>query len=141
MPEVVCSRTNPMARGGNLRRFSPLILLLAPLIFTACADDPVETDPLIDYVRSARLLRLDSGTPEEHLLRGDSLRQFLDRFRRDTFAPGPRSVRIESDCRPGSITIGKREYPVALCTVWSGPHRPVLSIGLDTAVVRLIQQP
>ena len=121
--------------------FLPPTLLFFALILAACDDDPVETDPLIDYVRSARLLRLDVGTPEEHLLRGDSLRQFLDRFQRDSFTPGPRSVRIESDCHPGSITIGKREYPVALCTVWGGAHRPVLSIGLDTVVLRLIQQP
>ena len=140
MPDVVRSRTNPMVRGGNLRRFPPLILLLFSLIPAACADDPVETDPLIDYVRSARQLRLDAGTPQEHLLRGDSLHQFLDRFGPDPFTPGPRSVRIESDCRPGSITIGKREYPVALCTVWGGSHRPVLSIGLDTVVVRLIEE-
>jgi hypothetical protein len=109
-------------------------------MLAACDDDPVETDPLIDYVRTARLLQLDAGTPEEHLLRGDSLRQFLDRFQRDSFTPGPRSVRIESDCHPGSITIGKRVYPVALCTVWSGQKWPVLSIGLDTAVLRLIQR-
>ena len=139
MPEVACNGTIPIGRGrhGRGRPLLVVTLLLLTLL-PACSQEQEESDPLIDWVHTARAIRFDSGTPHELLLRGDSLREFLDRFERDTFRPGPRSVRIESDCRPGSITIGRGDYPIALCTVWGGAKRPVLQIGLDTAVLRMI---
>lgn len=127
MPEVRVCRA----------RLVSLLILLLPI---ACSEAPQERDPLLDYVMTARSLSLDSGTATEQLLQGDSLADFLGRFERDTFRPGPRSVRIESECRPGALRIGRKDHPVALCTVYGGRGRIVMSVDLDTMIVRLVQR-
>ena len=141
MPDLRADHaTQFLKRGrGRLARFLPLfVLLLASLVPTGCGEaDPEERDLLLEYVETARLLRFDSGLSSETLYRGDSLVDFLDRFDRETFRPGPRSVRIESDCHPGLLTIGRRSYPVALCTIFKERGATVMAIDMDTVVLRL----
>lgn len=130
-----------MERGGipssPLHRIS---LILPLLLLSSCQaeETPLETDPLYSYVMRAEVIRLDPGTAAEVVFRGDSLESFLDPFQPDPFQPGPRAVRIESACRPASITIEGYTYQATLCTLLSGSARPVFSVGLDTTVVRLI---
>ncbi len=118
-------------------RLVSLLILFLPV---ACSEVPEEHDLLLDYLMSARELRLDSGSRTELLLRGDSLVDFLDRFERDTFHPGPRSVRIESDCRSGTLVIGRRSYPVALCTLFEKRGSVVMSIDMDTVILRMVRR-
>lgn len=141
MPEATGQIFCSWERGRPDRLLSLLllaILLLSLLPSAGCGDgDPEEIDRALEYVLSARSLLIDSGRPDERLLRGDTLREFLADYERDTFAPGPRSVRIETDCRPGILTVARNRHTVALCRLWESPHTPVIAIDLDTAVLRL----
>lgn len=109
-------------------------LLLICLALTSCSEE-VEVDRTLEYIRSADRIILDPDEPTERVLKGDSVRAFLDPFDRDTFRPGPYSVRIETDCRAGALGVGRALYPFSLCRL-SG--RRVMTVDLDTGFVRLV---
>ncbi len=122
-------------RGGPT--YAPLValVLLASLTVIGCGGDEPLVDRGLAYVQTATHIVIDSGTTTEVIYRGDSIGDFLDGYRRDTFRPGPYSTRIETACRPGTITIGRARYRFSLCRT---THRSSLTIDLDTGFVRLV---
>ncbi|MCB0714074.1 MAG: hypothetical protein KDD67_17245 [Ignavibacteriae bacterium] len=127
------------------RRAYIVSLLLVALSSFRCGEgeeaEVVEkVDPRIEQVFSATRIVLDSGSSHENVYTGEELQTFLNGFQPDSFHYDPTHVRLVSDCRGGTVTIGSESYLLSLCRLNQGDNRRVLSVGMGTDVLRFVEK-
>ncbi|MGE3800987.1 MAG: hypothetical protein AB7H80_08210 [Candidatus Kapaibacterium sp.] len=127
------------------RRTYIVPLLLVALFSFRCSEEEdaevvEKADPRIEQILSATRIVLDSGSSREDVYTGEELQTFLNGFQPDSFHYSPTQVRLVSDCRGGTVTIGSDSYLLSLCSLKQGDKRRVLSVGMGRDVLRFVEK-